>query len=283
MGEVLFVVWRESVEALLVVGILYAWLSQHEAGGKGKRYLYAGVVVGLGLAAMLGALIYGTAHFMSEQARDVFMMVMMLVASGLIVQMVMWMRAHGRTLKSELETGIAKNAEKSSWWGVLVLVAIAIAREGSETVVFLSSKIMSLSAANALPFAIEVVIGLALALLTFYFLQLGGRYFSWKAFFRFTEIVLLFLGASLFMKGIEFAADNAMWLPDVWFDPLWSTSNLLDDSSPLGSFLASVFAYRSQPTWVSLVAFVVYWTVVLLLMFYKPLKNQFIRHEKAMA
>ena len=26
MGQVLFIVWRESVEALLVVGILHAWL-----------------------------------------------------------------------------------------------------------------------------------------------------------------------------------------------------------------------------------------------------------------
>ena len=34
MGQVLFVVWRESVEALLVVGILYAWLKNGDADAR---------------------------------------------------------------------------------------------------------------------------------------------------------------------------------------------------------------------------------------------------------
>lgn len=38
MGQVLFIVWRESVEALLVVGILNAWMNQNPAGTAGKRY-----------------------------------------------------------------------------------------------------------------------------------------------------------------------------------------------------------------------------------------------------
>ena len=44
MGQVLFIVWRESVEALLVVGILYAWLKNgdHHAR-RGLPYLWVGV------------------------------------------------------------------------------------------------------------------------------------------------------------------------------------------------------------------------------------------------
>jgi high-affinity Fe2+/Pb2+ permease len=41
---------------------------------------------------------------------------MMLVASGLIVQMVFWMRRHGRTLKRELEQNMQKNASAANWW-----------------------------------------------------------------------------------------------------------------------------------------------------------------------
>ena len=29
MGNALFIIWRESAEAMLVVGILYAWLRKH--------------------------------------------------------------------------------------------------------------------------------------------------------------------------------------------------------------------------------------------------------------
>ena len=52
MGQVLFIVWRESVEALLVVGILYAWLKNGDvAARRGLPYLWAGV--GLGVLAAI--------------------------------------------------------------------------------------------------------------------------------------------------------------------------------------------------------------------------------------
>lgn len=52
LGTVVFVIWRESVEALLVIGILNAWLSrQGEIDRRGKLYLWAGVGTGL-LAAV---------------------------------------------------------------------------------------------------------------------------------------------------------------------------------------------------------------------------------------
>src|SRR3546814_14086662 len=40
-------------------------------------------------------------------------------------------------LKKELETGATRELADSNWWGLLALVMIAVAREGSETVVFL--------------------------------------------------------------------------------------------------------------------------------------------------
>ena len=53
MEQVLFIVWRESVEALLVVGILYAWLSRTPDAAGGKRWLWGGVALLLGAAALV--------------------------------------------------------------------------------------------------------------------------------------------------------------------------------------------------------------------------------------
>ena len=41
MGEIAFIVWRESVEALLVVGILYAWLRTEPEGRRGLPWRQA--------------------------------------------------------------------------------------------------------------------------------------------------------------------------------------------------------------------------------------------------
>jgi len=108
MGNALFIVWRESTEAMLVVGILYAWLTKHPDARRGMRYLWGGVAAGLGLALTLAAVMLGIARLLSDQALEYFQLAMMVVASGLIVQMVFWMRRHGRTLKRELETQFAK-------------------------------------------------------------------------------------------------------------------------------------------------------------------------------
>ena len=52
-GNVVFIVWRESIEALLVIGILQAWLGQQggDACSRGRAYLWAGVAAGLVAAA----------------------------------------------------------------------------------------------------------------------------------------------------------------------------------------------------------------------------------------
>ena len=60
MGQVVFIVWRESVEALLVVGILYAWLKNgDEQARHGLPYLWAGVATGILAAIGLGAALVG--------------------------------------------------------------------------------------------------------------------------------------------------------------------------------------------------------------------------------
>jgi len=54
-GNVVFIVWRESIEALLVIGILQAWLGQQggDASSRGRTYLWAGGATGLVAAGLL--------------------------------------------------------------------------------------------------------------------------------------------------------------------------------------------------------------------------------------
>ncbi|MFT0213478.1 FTR1 family protein [Pseudomonas sp. F1_0610] len=267
MGQVLFVVWREAVEALLVIGILYAWLTTLPEGKTGKRFLLLGVVIGLVLAAFLAASIYGLSSILEGETYDLFMIGMQLFAAVLIVQMVYWMSQHGRHLKQHLEQGLSTHVANANWLGVTLITAIAIAREGSEIVVFLSSTIFALTSETLWPFIGQCALGLVLAFLTFYCFQATKRFMSWQLFFKITTIVLLFLGASLFLKGMEGVLDygesNLDWELAEWLlDPVWNISDWLNDSSSTGSLLASLFAYRSQPTWYSLICFGAYWLVI---------------------
>ncbi|AJK47210.1 FTR1 family protein [Burkholderia plantarii] len=261
MGQIIFIVWRESVEALLVVGILYAWLRNGDAQARrGLPYLWVGVAAGLLLAIGLGAALVGFTEVLSGDAQDYFQTAMVLVACVLIVQMVIWMKRHGRTLKREMEQSLQETTKTANWWGVAVLVALAIAREGSETVIFLYGLGFGQTGHVGGAQVFAVLIGFALALLTFYVLQLGGKVFSWRLFFRVTEIMLLFLGAGLFEAGVDKLIDKEI-LP-LGISQLWDTSAILDDSSTFGSLVATLTGYRAHPALMNLVAYVAYWVVV---------------------
>ncbi|MEX3946958.1 FTR1 family protein [Paraburkholderia sp. EG287B] len=261
MGQVMFIVWRESVEALLVVGILYAWLKNGDADARrGVPYLWGGVALGILAAIGLGAALVGFTEVLSGDAQDYFQTGMVLVACVLIVQMVLWMKQHGRTLKREMEESLEKSTQDANWWGVTILVALAIAREGSETVIFLYGLGFGQSGHVDASQYLAVLIGLALAFLTFYLLQLGGKIFSWRHFFRVTEIMLLFLGAGLFQTGVDKLIDKEI-LPTI-VDQVWNSSAILDDSSTFGSLVATLTGYRAHPALMNLIAYAVYWLVV---------------------
>ncbi|NGM88486.1 FTR1 family iron permease [Parapusillimonas sp. SGNA-6] len=261
MEQVAFIVWRESVEALLLVGILYAWLRQSPEGRRGLPWLWTGVAGGLLLAGLLALLLLGLSQWLSSEGQELFQAAMAFVASALVVQMVYWMRRHGRTLKKELEEGAGRETGKSHWWGLLLLVAIAVAREGSETVVFLYGMISAgVSSGSAWKLGVAGLAGFIAALGTFWILQLGGKVLTWRRFFRLTETLLLLLASSLLVTGTDRLISLGI-LP-AWIDPVWDSSAWLGTEGGLGKVLADFAGYRAYPALSQLLIWTLYWVVV---------------------
>ncbi|AZY48712.1 FTR1 family iron permease [Bordetella avium] len=261
MEQVAFIVWRESVEALLVVGILYAWLRATPEGRRGLPYLWGGVAAGLALALMLALVLLGVSEWLSDTGQEWFQAAMSLIACVLVVQMVVWMKRHGRTLKRELEGGARASIANDNWWGLLVLVMIAVAREGSETVVFLYGTVSAAQhGGNPWMLALAGLGGFLVALLTFWLLQLGGKLITWRRFFRVTEVLLLLLAGSLLVGGLDHLI--SLDVVPTLMDPVWDSSWLLDDSSGVGKILADFAGYRAFPALISVLVWLVYWLVV---------------------
>lgn len=278
VGQVAFVTCRESVEALLVVGILYSWLNSNPLAQRGKGYLWGGVGAGFGLAAFLAYLLIAANDAFGEAGQNWFMFALLFAAAFLIVQMALWMKEHGRSMKSNLQSGLEQSAESQNWWGVFALAAIAVAREGSETVVFLSGAFLGLNSASGyLSFGVGLAVGLGLALILFWALQAGSRFISWKWFFRVTEILLLFLGGALFMASLNnaFAAlaprINPAWLDSAlaWLNKTTSWYDLsawIDDTRGFGGLMATMFGFRARPARLEIAAFLIYWAIALSLL-----------------
>lgn len=276
MGQVIFVVWRECFEALLVVGIIYSWINRNPDRSNGMRYLFGGIGLGVLISVILALIINGVFKELSDDHQTLFMMAMSAVASILIVQMVYWMNRHAKSMKSTLEQEMAQQVARNSWWGALFIIAIAIAREGSEIVVFLSGQIMQLNSHNYTGFFMAVLIGIIVSAFTFYVFILTSRFIQWKKFFTITGVVLLFLSISLLLKAVEdgtnILLEHDVSIPDFLINPAWDTSHVIDDSGLFGSFASSLFAYRSQPMWISVITFGLFWLIMALLFLRKKTK-----------
>lgn len=249
---------------MLVIGILYAWLSHREEAAQGWRYLWGGVAAGLGLAIGLAGIILKAQSELAGAALDYFQIGILLAAAALIVQMVFWMRKHGRTLRQDLESGMARAAETANWWGMATLAALAVGREGAETVVFLYGAGMAGSGMEQMRFAGGAGLGFGLAVLTFWLLTRGSRYFSWKVFFRFSELLLLMLAGALLVDGVDRMIGMG-WLPPL-IDPVWDSAFILDDNTRFGGLVASLTGYRAQPALLMLLIYTTYWAGVIALL-----------------
>lgn len=260
MGNALFIVWRESVEAILVIGILYAWIRARGDARIGLRHLWAGVGAGGVLAGALALAMLGLQSRLAGDALDVFQAAIVLVAAGLITHMVMWMRAHGRRMRHELEAGLARAAQSAGGASVMLLTAIAVGREGAETVLFLYGLGLEQSGdAMARMFA-GAGIGFALALVTGWLIQRGAKWLPSRVFFRATEIVLCLLAAALLVSGVERLIDLE-WLPPL-VEPVWDSSALLAEGGTAGDIAAAFAGYRSQPSLTVLLVWSGYWALL---------------------
>lgn len=270
MFQVLFIVWRESIEALLVVGILYAWLKNTAQNTTALKYLWSGVGVGVLLAILLGASLLGFSQVLSGDAQTYFQIGMMLFAAALIIQMVFWMKKHGRDMQQNIKDTVQNSVQTGTWWGVFVLVVLAIAREGSEMAVFLYG-IASQQTISTGTMVTGGGLGFVAAFFTVYLFQLGGKIFSWKNFFKVTEILLLLLAAGLILSGTERLLDlcieqsdylSSLDFIDSLTAPVWDSSWLLSDSSSIGGLFSTLVGYRSHPTLFNIVIYIIYWLAI---------------------
>lgn len=263
----LFIVWRESVEALLVIGILYAWINQNNLQ-QAKSKLWLGVGLGLILTFVLALAFWLAGNWISGVAGDWLFFFMMVVAGLLILQMVIWMHRHGRNMKSHLEKEASTSLKRSGGFGLALIALVAVAREGAEIIVFLYGQAAaSFATSSTLLFITGAVLGLALGLVTFFILQFFSNAIPWKWFFRVSEFILLMLGGAMMVSAVDrlYQILPNYEVPEFVYElfdtPIWSTAWLIPDNSTL----AGLTGYRAEPSIIQFSILFLYWLTAILL------------------
>jgi len=263
-----FLMLREGLEAALIVGIIAAYLvkiGRRDALSK----VAVGVVAAIGLSIALGLGVYVTIQKLPLVVQETLEGLAAVLAVGVLTWMLFWMRRQGRHLKGELERGVDHALVGGSILALAGLAFVAVAREGLETVLFLSV-VFSASAPGPEP-AIGALLGLAVAVGIGVAIFWGGVRVDLRRFFLVTAVVLIFVAAGLCAYAVhEFGEAGVIANSGQVFD----LSGVLPESSPLGALLAGLFGYRPSPTPLEVAAYFAYLVPVVAIYVYTDRPRQ---------
>jgi high-affinity iron transporter len=169
----------------------------------------------------------------------------LLAATAMIGWHVVWMARHGRQLAMDAgRFGDDVTAGRRPLAALMLVVALAVLREGSEVVLFGYGMLAGGSASDGL--VAGGVLGLLSGVAAGTAMYAGLLRIPMRHFFRATNGLLILLAAGLAAAAAGFL-NQADVLPTL-ADPLWDSSWLLTDDAWLGRTLHALVGYSAQPT-----------------------------------
>jgi high-affinity iron transporter len=251
------IVFREVLEASLVVGIIYLLIEKTNQNEHFSQLWY-GVFASVLASIAVGYLVIQAKNALgNDSTQALFEAVFLYLTAFLIWYVIFWLSKNVSN-KKVLE-GQALNAMELSSWGIFFVVFFAILREGFETAIFLISSFSITGTFSYLGF----FSGAVLAILIGYLIVAQGRKVDLKSVFKYTTLLLVFLSAGMIAYGTHEAEEylvksGKMEKSEIY--RVWSvleptevtpgagkTSHILHDKGTIGVFLKGFFGYNSNP------------------------------------
>ncbi|HTQ15027.1 MAG TPA: FTR1 family protein [Rhizomicrobium sp.] len=247
MLATLLIVFREVIEAGLIVGIVLAATQGVPRRGLWVGYGIVGGVVG---ACVVAAFAGEIASLFAGAGQDFFYAAILLVAVGMLTWHNVWMAGHGREMAREMKTvGAAVTRGERPLTALAIVVGIAVLREGSEVVLFLygiASAGGTSQSAMLLGGILGVAAGVGLTALMYY----GLVAIPASKLFSVTSWLITLVAAGLAAQAVLYIQQEGYL--EFWSAPLWDTSWLLPQGGTdwrglIGQMLHTLVGYNDSP------------------------------------
>lgn len=246
----LIIVFREVLEAGLIIGIVMAATRGVVGRGRWIAFGVLGGVAGAGVVALFASVISDAFEGVGQELFNACIL-------GVAVVMLMWhnawMARHGREIAAEMRTiGHEVSEGAKPLTALAVVVGLAVLREGSEVVLFLygifaqGTSGLSLLTGGVL----GILAGAAFTGLTYAgLLAIPQRYI-----FSVTSWLIALLAAGMAAQSAQFLYNAG--IINRMGETVWDTSWLLSEKSLFGQLMHTLIGYVSQPTALQLAAYV---------------------------
>jgi high-affinity iron transporter len=263
MLQSFIILFRETLEAALVIGIVLGYLVR-SGQSEYRKSVYLGLAAGVA-ASVLGALGFQLlAGGFSGRAEEIFEGITMLAGAILLTTLIVWM-IRKSAKSAELERKVANRIDGTRRAGLFLLVFFAVLREGIEAVIFLSAARFASGENNLVGAGLGLAVAVVLGLLLFR----GALRVNLRSFFTATNILLILFAAGLMAGGVH-ELQEAGLIPIV-LEQVWDINpSLVGDGYPvlhenglLGSLAKGLFGYNGNPSLIEVLVYVIYLIAVL--------------------
>ena len=239
----LIIVFREVIEAGLIVGIVMA---ATRGAPHALRWVVVGIVGGLAGAGLMALFAERISSAMAGIGQEMFNAGVLALAVVMLAWHNIWMSRHaGAEARHVAALGEAVAAGGRPLKALTLLVALAVLREGSEVVLFLYGIAAGAGAEGMWPIlsggALGVVAGAAAGVA----LYLGLVRIPTRHLFKVTSWMILLVAAGMAAQGAGFLV-QAGFLPAL-VPSVWDTSAILSERGMVGQLLHTLVGYIARP------------------------------------
>jgi high-affinity iron transporter len=246
----LIIVFREVIEAGLIIGIVMA--ATRGVAGRG-RWISYGVIAGVVGATLVAFFAGAISEAFQGSGQELFNAAVLSIAVCMLMWHNAWMARHGREIAAEMrQIGAAVSEGVKPLTALAVVVGLAVLREGAEVVLFLYGIAASGTTGMALLAGglLGVAAGAAFTAFTYYgLLAIPTRYI-----FSVTSWLIALLAAGLAAQAVQFLNNAGIMV--VLDQTMWNTSWLLSEGSISGRLLHTLIGYTERPTELQLVVYI---------------------------
>jgi len=251
------IVFREVLEASLVVGIIYLLIEKTNQAAHFTKLWYA-VFASILASIAVGFIVIQAKNALGNNSTQALFEALFLYLTAFLIWYVIFWLSKNVSDKKVLE-GQALNAMEISSWGIFFVVFFAILREGFETAIFLIS---SFSITGTFSY-IGFISGAALAILIGYLIVMQGRKIDLRGVFKYTTLLLVFLSAGMIAYGTHEAEEYLVKSEQIEKSDIYRVWDILEptqsaetgktiyhplhDKGSVGLFLKGFFGYNSNP------------------------------------
>ena len=246
----LIIVFREVIEAGLIVGIVLA-VTQGLPGS--RLAIAAGVLAGVIGAALVAAFAGVIGEALAGIGQEVFNATILIIAVVMLTWHNVWMASHGRELAADVKrVGEAVRSGSRSVFALGVVCAVAVMREGSEVALFMYG-LVAAGGSTAAELLIGSLLGLAAGVGVTGLTYFGLAAIPQRRLFAVTTALISLLAAGLAAQAVLFLEQAGVLT--MLSQTAWNTSWILSDTSLIGRVLHTLIGYSDQPSLLQVVVY----------------------------